>query len=85
MKEEKCEFCGCRGEDTICYYNCGCHKPDDKEVLPKKWHLLIIMILQQVLPSYPFTFPEPEYKIKMKTFKKGLAQEINLWQIKNLP
>ncbi len=37
MKEEKCEFCGCRGESSICYYNCGCHKPNDKEVLPKKW------------------------------------------------
>ncbi len=36
-KEGKCEFCGCRGESTICYYNCGCHKPNDKEVLPKKW------------------------------------------------
>jgi len=36
-KEEKCQFCGCRGESTICYYNCGCHKPKDKEVLPKKW------------------------------------------------
>jgi len=35
-KEVKCEFCGCRGESTICYYNCGCHKPTDKEVLPKK-------------------------------------------------
>ena len=36
-KEEKCEFCGCRGESTICYYNCGCHKPKDEQVLPKKW------------------------------------------------
>ncbi len=35
-KEEKCEFCGCSGDSTICYYNCGCHKPKDKEVLPKK-------------------------------------------------
>jgi hypothetical protein len=34
-KEEKCEFCGCRGGDTICYYNCGCHKPKDEKVLPK--------------------------------------------------
>jgi len=39
MKEEKCEFCGCRGYDTICYYECGCHKPNDKEVLPKKWEI----------------------------------------------
>ena len=36
-KEEKCEFCGCRGGSTICYYNCGCHKPKDENVLPKKW------------------------------------------------
>ena len=36
-KEEKCQYCGCRGESTICYYDCGCHKPKDKEVLPKKW------------------------------------------------
>jgi len=36
-KEEKCEFCGCRGGSTICYYNCGCHKPKDEQVLPKKW------------------------------------------------
>jgi len=34
-KEEKCDLCGCRGYDTVCYYNCGCHKPNDKEVLPK--------------------------------------------------
>jgi hypothetical protein len=34
-KEEKCEFCGCRGGSTICYYNCGCHKPTDEKVLPK--------------------------------------------------
>ena len=33
-KEEKCEFCGCRGGSTICYYNCGCHKPTDEKVLP---------------------------------------------------
>jgi len=32
----------------------------------------------------PFFYPEPEYKIKMKTLEKGLSQEINLWQIKNL-
>ncbi len=32
----------------------------------------------------PFFFPEPEYRIKMKTLEKGLSQEINLWQIKNL-
>ncbi len=37
MASEKCEFCGCRGDSTICYYNCGCHKQNDKEVLPKKW------------------------------------------------
>ncbi len=36
-KEEKCEFCGCRGGNTICYYNCGCHKPKDEQVLPNKW------------------------------------------------
>ena len=35
-KEEKCQYCGCRGESTVCYYDCGCHKPKDKEVLPKK-------------------------------------------------
>jgi len=35
-KEEKCEFCGCRGGSTICYYNCGCHKSKDEKVLPKK-------------------------------------------------
>jgi hypothetical protein len=35
-KEEKCEFCGCRGGGTICYYNCGCHKPKDEKVLPDK-------------------------------------------------
>jgi len=35
-KEEKCDLCGCRGYDTVCYYNCGCHKPNDKEVLLKK-------------------------------------------------
>jgi hypothetical protein len=35
-KEEKCEFCGCEGGSTICYYNCGCHKPKDEKVLPKK-------------------------------------------------
>jgi len=34
--EEKCDLCGCRGYDTVCYYNCGCHKPNDKEVLPNK-------------------------------------------------
>ena len=34
--KEKCEFCGCRGGSTICYYNCGCHKPKDEKVLPKK-------------------------------------------------
>lgn len=33
----------------------------------------------------PFNFPEPEYRINMKTLEKGLTQEINLWQIKNLP
>jgi len=33
----------------------------------------------------PFFFPESEYRIKMKTLDKGLSQEINLWQIKNLP
>jgi len=38
-KEEKCDLCGCRGYDTVCYYNCGCHKPNDKEVLPKKWEI----------------------------------------------
>ena len=36
MTTEKCEFCGCRGGSTICYYECGCHKLEDKEVLPKK-------------------------------------------------
>jgi len=35
-KEEKCEFCGCGGAETICYYNCGCHKPTNEKVLPKK-------------------------------------------------
>ena len=35
-KEEKCQYCGCRGESTICYYDCGCHEPKDKEILPKK-------------------------------------------------
>ncbi len=39
--KEKCEFCGCRGESTICYYNCGCHKPTDEKVLPKKWDYYI--------------------------------------------
>jgi len=35
-KEEKCEYCGCRGGSTICYYNCGCHnKQKDEMVLPK--------------------------------------------------
>ena len=34
-KEEKCEFCGCRGGSTICYYNCGCHKSKNKAVLPQ--------------------------------------------------
>jgi len=38
-KEEKCEFCGCRGGSTICYYDCGCHKPKNEKVLPKKWNL----------------------------------------------
>ncbi len=33
--KEKCEFCGCEGGGTICYYNCGCHKPKDEKVLPK--------------------------------------------------
>jgi len=36
-KEEKCEFCGCRGGSTICYYDCGCHKPKDEKVLPREW------------------------------------------------
>ncbi len=27
--EEKCEFCGCRGGSTVCYYDCGCHKSKD--------------------------------------------------------
>jgi len=36
-KEEKCEYCGCGGGSTICYYNCGCHnKQKDEKVLPKK-------------------------------------------------
>jgi len=25
-REEKCEYCGCSQESTICYYDCGCHK-----------------------------------------------------------
>ena len=33
----------------------------------------------------PFFFPEPEYRIEIKTLKKGLEKEIDLWQIKNLP
>jgi len=33
----------------------------------------------------PFFFPEPEYRIEMKTLTKGLEKEIDLWQIKNLP
>jgi len=33
----------------------------------------------------PFFFPEPEYRIEMKTLIKGLGKEIDLWQIKNLP
>jgi len=33
----------------------------------------------------PFFFPEPEYRIEMKTIKKGLEKEMDLWQIKNLP
>jgi len=33
----------------------------------------------------PFFFPEPEYRIEIKTLKKGLRKEIDLWQIKNLP
>jgi len=33
----------------------------------------------------PFFFPEPEYRIEIKTLKKGLKKEIDLWQIKNLP
>jgi hypothetical protein len=40
-KEEKCEFCGCRGSSTVCYYDCGCHKPKDEKVLPKKWEYYI--------------------------------------------
>ena len=33
----------------------------------------------------PFFFPEPEYRIEVKTIVKGLKKEIDLWQIKNLP
>ena len=40
-KEEKCEFCGCRGSSTVCYYECGCHKLKDEKVLPKKWEYYI--------------------------------------------
>ncbi|MGY5149072.1 MAG: hypothetical protein ACW9W3_03330 [Candidatus Nitrosopumilus sp. bin_68KS] len=27
--EEKCEFCGCSKGNTMCYYDCGCHKLKD--------------------------------------------------------
>ena len=37
------------------------------------------------LNIHPFFFPEPEYRIKIKTITKGLTKEIDLWSIKNLP
>lgn len=30
--EEKCEFCGCSEGNTICYYDCGCHKSKDTKI-----------------------------------------------------
>ena len=47
-KVEKCEFCGCRGGSTICYYNCGCHKPTDEKVLPKQWSQEIVVKLIRI-------------------------------------
>jgi len=33
----------------------------------------------------PFFFPEPEYRIKIKSMSKDLKDEMGLWEIKNLP
>ena len=33
----------------------------------------------------PFFFPEPEYRIKIKSMSKALKDEMGLWEIKNLP
>ena len=33
----------------------------------------------------PFSFPEPEFRIDMKTLNKEHRKEMSLWQIKNLP